>query len=323
MRHPAPESVVAARIRTRRIAKRRRQQKMFALALVLVFLMSIVFLVSTIIARHAPSAQPQDTSDSMSTASSSADPDDTPSSQDSSFPESDGGDTQPSQGQESEPESFPESNAPVVLPQPDAPTICIDPGHGFGDPGTGSDYLFPYYEKDVNLAISLVMREMLIAAGYNVVMTRDSDIVPTDWEYGKLLDPNERVDMLSKMEDIDYFLSIHCNSFVGEKRVYGSRLYYYTKNNDETPALADSIASSIQNRFNVKKPSLNALTSSQAFAVTRHEICPAILIEVGFVTDEEEAQNMKNPEWQTVMARSIVNGLLAHIQAQAAQEAKD
>jgi N-acetylmuramoyl-L-alanine amidase len=148
-------------------------------------------------------------------------------------------------------------------------------------------------------------------------MTRDSDIRPTgpDWIWGELLDPKERVSMLRtlvKDEGVDYFLSIHCNSYVGSGRAWGPRIYHYNKNGAQTADLATAVAKGIYSRLSARNPQVNSMNEG-AFEVIRHSLCPALLIEVGFVTDEKEAASMKIDGWQENMAQGIADGLIAHI----------
>ena len=70
-------------------------------------------------------------------------------------------------------------------------TICVDPGHGGKD---GGAIYGAYVEKDINLEISLKLKDILVHMGYNVVLTRTSDYhLPINEEYTKLGDLNERL----------------------------------------------------------------------------------------------------------------------------------
>ncbi len=205
---------------------------------------------------------------------------------------------------------------PAPSPDSGKTVIVIDPGHGFKDTGTESEHLLPLSEKDVNLAVSLKLRDLLISEGYEVVMLRDSDTPPASWSYGDDLSPEERVDFLSRIAGADYFLSLHCNSYTGSGRANGTRIYYYKDNDAQTPALAESISDGIADQISGASPSLHAYKAAQAFTVTKHQICPALLIEIGFVTDEEDAANMKNDAWQTSFARGVADGISDHIRLQ-------
>lgn len=295
MRHPAARSRAAERIARHRAKKKERQRRRLTASLLLLLVLAIIAAVTIPTLRTANSDVPDmSTGDDLTASPSTRDP----------------------TGKD------PETNLPVSVPLPKDTVICLDPGHGYGDPGTGSDYLLPYYEKDINLAIANKLRDILLSEGYRVRMTRDSDTPPGGQAADSLLTPEERVAMLRGMGDVDYFLSIHCNSYVGDAHVSGPRIYYYTGNSDQTPALAQSVADAIRSGLGiVSAPSVTSY-SSAAFAVTKHTVCPALLIEVGFVTDPVDAKNMTVDAWQTQMARSIANGLTAHILANKTTETK-
>ena len=205
------------------------------------------------------------------------------------------------------------SDAPAITPLPSRTMICIDPGHGYADPGTSSEFLLPLYEKDINLSIALKLRDMLISDGYEVILTRDGDTPPTVRPWGDVFTPQDRVDYLRKLSDVDYFISLHCNAYDTDPAANGAQIYYYTENSDQTPALAQSIADAIHGKLPDQSPSLFAYRSTQAFAVTKHSICPALLIEMGFVTNRGDAVRLADPSWQSLLARGIANGLEEHI----------
>ena len=73
-----------------------------------------------------------------------------------------------------------EADTTVPPPLEKGITICIDPGHGFDDPGASTEYLGQWTEADVNLAIGLMLRDELVARGYTVIMTHDTNDIPAD-----------------------------------------------------------------------------------------------------------------------------------------------
>ena len=75
-------------------------------------------------------------------------------------------------------------------------TICIDPGHGFYDNGTGEASYFPegVYEKHVTLAIANFLNQDLIDRGFDTIMTHNGVDVPEyDWDGNWIFNPNERI----------------------------------------------------------------------------------------------------------------------------------
>ncbi len=307
-RRPVPPRVAAARARARARARRQRRITALLTLLTLAVLVGLCcFGISFLMRDGQEGPSPFGSTDGGA---------ETPSGTQTEPPFSSVGDTASPPGT-TPPQTLipPDTDPPVVYPPEEKTVICIDPGHGYGDGGAQSDYLLPYYEKDINLAIALKVKAYLEADGYEVIMTRDSDTLPEDSWFDELLDPEERMDWLRRQRGVDYFVSIHCNSFAGSGRAWGTRLYYYTNNGKETPSLVQSVADGIFGRVGGKTPMINAYEASKAFTVIRHDICPALLIEVGFVTDEEDATKMKDAQWQDNMARGIANGLEAHVRA--------
>ncbi|MBO5671307.1 MAG: N-acetylmuramoyl-L-alanine amidase, partial [Clostridia bacterium] len=101
-------------------------------------------------------------------------------------------------------------------------TICLDPGHGFDDVGTDSDYLGALTEKDITLAVTLLIKDKLEAMGYEVMLTHDGETFPKSSidDENNLFNPKERIDYVSEL-DIDFYLSIHCDTYEADTRVMG------------------------------------------------------------------------------------------------------
>ena len=104
--------------------------------------------------------------------------------------------------------------------------IVIDPGHGNKDPGT--TYL-DIYEKNLNLQISLKLKEILIENGANVIMTRDkdSDLASPTAMYRKKSDFDNRIKFINDSK-VDLYLSIHLN-FLNDSSYFGPQVFYKTE----------------------------------------------------------------------------------------------
>ena len=190
--------------------------------------------------------------------------------------------------------------------------ICIDPGHGYDDGGASSQYLDGVTEKDLTLLVSLQLRQELETMGFEVVMTRDSDVVPEDLEpnrNGMYLFPARNRPAVMNATGADVMVSIHCDSFSNES-VGGMRVYYYNKNNPElTPNYANAVATGMSDRFDGAKVGLSAMDANSAYYVIRDVDMPAILIETGFVTNPQDAENLQSPQWRKEMAEGIAEGI--------------
>ena len=212
-----------------------------------------------------------------------------------------------------------ESETESVTEEPDdgIPTICIDPGHGFGDLGTDSAYLGDLSEKDITLDIALHLRRELESRGFHVILTHDGESFPrADNDDGNnLFRPQERI-AYAKTLDIDYYFSIHCDSYDGDSTVNGVRVYYsadtpYTK---ESAKAAEKIRDAINEAMpDMKKTVIKEMSNASAYYVIREAPVPSALIEVGFVTSPLDAGLMLDASWRAAIAVGIADGIEAYL----------
>ena len=176
----------------------------------------------------------------------------------------------------------------------DRPRVIIDPGHGGEDSGAvGIDGL---QEKDVILPIALDVEEILRKQNIDVVMTRDTDV---------FISLEGRTDLANRVK-ADLFVSIHANSInLSRPDVSGLETYYY----DSGRRLAELVHWSILNGVDIDDRSIRRAR----FYVLRHSTMPAVLIEVGFVTGEVDASNLKDPNHRRLMAEAIAKGIVEYI----------
>ena len=126
-------------------------------------------------------------------------------------------------------------------------TVIIDAGHGGFDGGAVA--LDGTVEKDINLKISNLIADMLKTAGYNVVLTRQTDVSTDDVETNtiaikKKSDLKNRLELMADYPD-SIFVSIHLNKFT-TSAARGSQVFYSAKF-DESKELGESIQRSIIN----------------------------------------------------------------------------
>lgn len=188
--------------------------------------------------------------------------------------------------------------------------ICIDPGHGYDDPGCDSEYLGEYDEADINLSISQLIKDKLQKQGFTVIMTRDSDTKPEDHKASNsmyTINSKERCEF-SNNNGADLFLSIHCNYFK-DKDVSGTRLYYYVDNTETTEAYANLLENGINNILG-EECLVSANARNESYDVCYFTKAPAVLAEVGFVTNPGDAKKLLDSKWQNKYAESIVEGMI-------------
>lgn len=173
--------------------------------------------------------------------------------------------------------------------------IVIDPGHGGMDPGAVG--IGGVFEKLITLDIGLKVRKLLDNAGATVIMTRDKDVYPT---------LGERVDLANQLS-ADIFVSIHCNSFHGEDPG-GTETFVAPKNTEISYPLAEVIQIKLVEAIQL----FDRGVKSNDFYVLNHTTMPSALVEVAFMTQEDEVKLLKDPEFQDRAALGIYEGILAY-----------
>lgn len=191
-------------------------------------------------------------------------------------------------------------------------TIVIDPGHGGIDGGASANGLL---EKDINLSIALKLRTYLEQQGFNVILTRETD-VSLDSMYQKSRtrhqrDLNARVNIINNSNP-QFFISIHTNCNFKNPRANGAYVFYSTKAS-KSPVLAhcvqDSLNLGIENNSNTP---LRQPQKANFFILSNTKI-PGILVEVAFLSNSKDFELLKNDEYRDKIAESIANGAIQYI----------
>ena len=178
--------------------------------------------------------------------------------------------------------------------------IALDPGHG----GTDAGAIGPggTFEKHLNLAVSMRVKELLEKAGAQVRMTRTTDVDVSN------PDASDREELLARAlvanrQRTDIFVSIHHNSSPNHA-MQGTSTYYYRKS-----LFDELLAQSLQAEL-LKGGKLDNMGVRTAnFFVVKNTTVPAALVEVGFISNPQEEQICADPAFQQKIAQSIVNGL--------------
>ena len=183
--------------------------------------------------------------------------------------------------------------------------IIIDPGHGGEDPGAIDNGL---KEKDLNLKVALFLDSILNSCGYSTVMTRTDDVLlysEGQENKKKYYDLRNREEVANKYPN-SVFVSIHMNKFQLE---YCKGLQvFYSENN----VLGLDLANSIQSSATFLQYDNNRAVKSgnENIYLLKHLKIPAVLVECGFLSNNEEAQNLKNDEYLFALAFSIYCGIV-------------
>lgn len=168
-------------------------------------------------------------------------------------------------------------------------TIVIDPGHGGHDRGG-----VPYQrigEKGLTLDVAQRLRRILEAADYRVVMTRDSDV---------FVSLGQRV-AIANSERNATLISIHFNS-ARRAGANGIETYYYRGN-------SASLAANIHRNVVAGAPSENRGIRRRGYFVLRRAKIPAVLVELGFLTNPMEGRYALDPSYRQKLADEIARGL--------------
>lgn len=217
------------------------------------------------------------------------------------------------------PDTDEETQEESTVPPPDDDEflICIDPGHGFGDVGASSDFLGSLTEKDINLLVAKEVYQCLKDAGYNVMLSHDGETLPVSPidDGDNLFYIDERVSYVNSKK-VDLFISLHCDSFGTDSSVYGTRIYYCNnyKFTERAATLAETVKRSVNETFPKYKESRTfAKDISEAYYVTYETNAPAILIELGFISNESDAKCLLDEEWRGNMGYAIANAVSVYL----------
>ncbi|RHW36289.1 N-acetylmuramoyl-L-alanine amidase [Lysinibacillus yapensis] len=208
------------------------------------------------------------------------------------------------------------SDRSFFLPEPlGGVKIVIDAGHGGIDGGASSGEVV---EKDITLAIAEKVQKQLKRLGAEVVMTRttDGDVIeehaPSE-EFGTLRERKKqdiflRADLV-KSNKPDIFLTIHANA-IPEEKWRGAQVFYHKDGHPNSELLAKSIQSTIKE--SLQNTDREALAIKQIYLLKKTEV-PSVLIETGFLSNNEERQLLSSKDYQEKMATAIVDGVEGYV----------
>ena len=186
--------------------------------------------------------------------------------------------------------------------------VYLDAGHGGYDPGAS---YFGISEKSLTLAIQSRVKAKLESEGYQVVTTRTSDTY---------VDLTNRSRAANASES-DIFGSIHINAS-GSSAAQGIETYYYQPYaeypsrinatyhaNPTRLSMSDTLANAIQSSLINATGAQNQGVKRQTFAVLRETTAPAVLLELGFLSNPQEAARLNTSAYQETLANAIVAGI--------------
>ena len=177
--------------------------------------------------------------------------------------------------------------------------IVLDPGHGGSDAGAiGPSGVT---EKSVSLAVSLKAQRLLTDSGYQVVMTRTTDVDVAAPGVSDATELQARVDKAPPNAAL--FISVHCNAF-SNSGANGVETYHAPN------AVKGERLARLLNEELIRLGGLNNRGVKAArFYVMTHSQCPASLIELGFITNPREEKLLASSDYQQKLAQAITNAV--------------
>ncbi|MBJ8325331.1 GBS Bsp-like repeat-containing protein [Streptococcus pacificus] len=187
--------------------------------------------------------------------------------------------------------------------------VYLDAGHGGRDPGAA---YFGHSEKELTTIMQNLVRQRLEKEGYKVVTTRESEDVYVD-----LLDRSKK----SNASNSDLFLSMHFNASVNSSisgietymykyyQEYPSRINKTYHNNPERLARSQVLANAIQSETVKRTGAPDRGVRRETFAVLRETTAPAVLVELGYLSNRSENNKVIQPSYQAKLADGIVAGI--------------
>lgn len=174
--------------------------------------------------------------------------------------------------------------------------VVLDAGHGGSDQGTsGGDVL----EKDINLAMALKIKPILEEYGIQVIMTRSTD---------EFISLEQRAETANQ-SDADVFVSVHCNYFEKDASIAGLECYY-CPGKTVGQAFAESIISAAEVGGEI--PVRNA--KPEDYYVLVNTTMPAVLVEMGYLSNADECQRLTEEEYQELLAAKIAEGIMKKLE---------
>jgi len=184
--------------------------------------------------------------------------------------------------------------------------IVIDPGHGLKEDGVTLDpgAIGHVVEQKVVLETAKRLKERLESLGANSVrLQTESSFLLTK------IRPN-----YARQYDCDLFISIHANSATGNPEARGTEVWYYTPFSEPlASAVSKNVSSYFERNVYSDGKNMNRGAKYSYFWVTTAQDFPSVLVELGFVTNYEDAMAMASHEHQEGIAKAIANGVQEYL----------
>jgi len=176
--------------------------------------------------------------------------------------------------------------------------IVIDAGHGGLDIGTRENK--PYLEeKRAALTTAILTKQYLDQLGYKVILTRSTDaFIPL----------SKRVDTANKSNST-LFVSLHYNSSPN-KKAHGIEIFFCpTKNGKQRASSSKKLAAKVLDNVIIRTKARSRGVKQASFYVIRETKMPAVLLEGGFISNDQERSKLKNRQYLEKIAKGVADGV--------------
>jgi N-acetylmuramoyl-L-alanine amidase len=175
--------------------------------------------------------------------------------------------------------------------------VVIDPGHGGGDPGAvygGTT------EKELNLSITLKLKKELEKNNINAYIIREDDSYVGLYERA----------YIANYLNASMFICLH-NNAASRPAIEGTETYYFYKYNDDCNLNGKELAEIIQKNIVNETGSFDrGIKSNMNYVVLKGTAMPAVLTEIGYMTNEEELEKLKTDEYQDKIVNGLIKGII-------------
>ena len=173
--------------------------------------------------------------------------------------------------------------------------ICIDPGHGGTDPGAVNGAA---REKDIVLDVGLKLKSLLEKAGHKVVMTREHDFYAVPLAKAQVANAAEA----------DIFVSLHCNGHQQES-ANGTEVWFYTGSED-----GEKLAKCLQEKLIARLGRRDrGIKHRKDLIVLNSTKMTAALVEIAFITNNDEKMLLTNAGYRSHIAQAIFEGIQKYL----------
>lgn len=186
---------------------------------------------------------------------------------------------------------------PPVRPSRTSGVVVIDPGHGGKDPGAIARS--GLQEKIVNLSVGRSVASLLRRRGVQVKMTREDD---------RFIELDDRADIANRLR-ADLYVSIHSDS-ASNRSACGFTIYVARSASGNSLKLAKTVE-----RRMGKCGALARTTRRADYRVLVRTACPAVLVELGFLSNQGESTKLADPNYRQRLASAIAEGIVDYLKA--------